>query len=141
MLQLDKYLIAFIVFTLVMLGGIFIMAGINADYPSANVNANLTNAEEQAFNDILTEFNDLSVDMQNKTLNEKTTTLGVLDRLLSGAYKAIRMVGTTFNLVPQILSLLATKLGIPAFFVTGAFAALIIAVIITIIYLIMRLGP
>lgn len=141
MIAIDKYLIAFIVFTVFILGGIFIMAGINADYPSANVNANLSSSEEQAFNDILDDFNELSIDMQNKTLNEQTTTLGVLDRLLSGAYKAIRMIGRTFNLVPQILSLLATKLQIPAFFVTAAFAALIIAVIITIIYLIMRLGP
>lgn len=117
------------------------MAGINDDYPSANVNANLTSAEEQAFNDILADFNDLGTDMQNKTLNEQTTTLGVLDRLISGAYKAIRLVGTTFNLVPQVLSLVAVKLGIPDFFVTGAVAALIIAIIVTIIYLIMRLGP
>lgn len=141
MIQLDKYLIAFIVFTVFMLGGIGIMAGINADYPSANVNANLSSYDEQVFRNILSEMNATSMEMQNKTLYEQTTTLGVLDRLLSGAYKAIRLIGQTFTFVPQMLGLLANKLMIPDIFITGAFAAIIIAVIITIIYLIMRLGP
>lgn len=141
MIQLDKYLIAFIVFTVFMLGGVGIMAGINADYPSANVNANLSSYDEQVFRNILSEMNATGMEMQNKTLYEQTTTLGVLDRLLSGAYKAIRLIGQTFTFVPQMLGLLANKLMIPDIFITGAFAAIIIAVIITIIYLIMRLGP
>ena len=141
MIQLDKYLIAFIVFTVFMLGGIGIMAGINADYPGVNVNANLSDYDEQTFRDILRQMNQTGTEMQNKTLYEQTTTLGVLDRLLSGAYKAIRLIGQTFTFVPQMLALLANKLQIPDIFITAGYAAIIIAVIITVIYLIMRLGP
>lgn len=140
-LALDKYLLAFIIFSVFMVGGLAVMSGVNTSYPSADVNANLSSSDEQAFRAILSDFDDLSVDMQNKTLNEQTTTLGTLDRLVNGAYKALRLIGGTFNIVPQVLSLVANKLGIPDFFVNAAVAALIILIVITLIYLFMRIIP
>lgn len=140
-LGLDKYLIAFIIFSVIMVGGIIVMSDFNNKYPTANVNVNLTSAEEQEFQNILDDYEDLTVDMQNKTLAINTggsTTLDAINQLINGAYKAIRLIGTSFMTIPRVLGLLAVKLGINPIFVNAATAGLIILVIIALIYLFMK---
>jgi len=140
-IALDKYLVAFLIFGVIMVGGIIVMSDINSHYPTANVNVNLSSAEEQEFQSLLTDFEDLSDEMQERSLNETTSTTDAISNLVNGAYKAVKLIGTSFSAIPKMLNIFALKLGINPIFVNAATAALIALVAIALIYLFMRIIP
>jgi len=140
-IDIGKYLVALIIFVVIMVAGGLIMMDINTHYPTANVNANLTTAEQAHFDNLFQEYQNISDELQGRTLNESTSTIGAIENLVNGAYKAVRLVGLSFSAIPTTLHMLALKLQINAIFIYAITAAIFVLIAIALIYLFMRIIP
>lgn len=140
-LELGKYLIALLLFTTIFGAGFLVIADFNQQYPSTDVNVDLSNAEQDVFNNYLEEYENLSKELKDRSLNESTETSSAIDNLVNGAYKAIRLIGLSFKGIPMMFGIIADKLHINPMFVFVVTSAAFILVAIALIYLFMRIIP
>ena len=140
-IEIGKYLIALLLFVTIMGAGFLVIADINTQYPTADVNVNLTSPEQATFDQYLEEYQNLSKEIKDRSLNESTTTTGAISNLVNGAYKAIRLVGLSFKGIPAMFGIIAGKLKIDPIFVFIVTSAAFILVAIALIYLFMRIIP
>jgi len=140
-IEIGKYLVALVIFVTIMGAGFLLIADINTHYPEANVNMNLTSDQEARFDALLEEYANITDDMQDKTLNQSTSTIGTIENLVNGAYKAIKLIGLTFNAIPEILMMFAEKLHIEAIWIYALSTIAFVLVAMALIYLFMRIIP
>ena len=119
MIQLDKWVITFVVFGVFVTGSLLVIGDLKSNY---NPNMNTTD-----FNDTyetVDDMYDLSRDMENKTIGEEINDENVIDMIIKGAFLALKQIKNTFN--------------IPDIFINAAITVMILAVIFALIYLFMR---
>jgi len=139
-MDLSKYIIAFLIFGVIIAGGILIMGDINNTYPSAT---KLNDTYLQPLENVTKDMYSMSQDVRNKTFQQEISDEGILDTILKGAYRAIKVLGGSFEVVIVTLATVAghPDITIPQFFIDACIAAFILAVSIALIYLFMRIIP
>jgi hypothetical protein len=134
-LQLDKYLIGFIIFSAIMVGTLYILNGTITDYE-------LNNITTDEFNDTYDKINetyDLSQDIKNATVGGDIEGGDQSwDSLIKSSYSGITLVTGTFSMIGTVAKEIVEVVGIPPFFLQLAFAAITILVIFAIIFMIFR---
>lgn len=138
-MRLDKFLMAFVVFSLIVVTGTLIIGNINTNYSDVGVNMS-TDDFNDTYNTIDQMYN-ISQDMKNQTYGGDIEDGDALDSAISGSYSAIRMVRNTFKLIGDIINDVAEVVGVPAYFITFAMTALTILIVFALIYLILRFRP
>jgi len=135
-MQLDKYLIGFVVFSLFIVGSLFIVNDINTNYPNANISTTQFNETYNKIDETYNLQDDINDDMLDSPI------LGADESWSSSvknSYTAVRTgVTGSFGLIITILQELSKTIGVPAFVITLALTAIGIAVIFSFIYLIFR---
>ena len=138
-MELDKFLIGLLVFTALMVGGVLIIGNFNENYDDV-MKENISTSDFSSVYDTTDEIYNISQDMKGSILGGEVDADATEDSMFKGTYKTLRFVQSSFSLVGDIVSAIATKLGIPPFFVTLALAALAISIIFGILYLILRVA-
>lgn len=138
-MELDKFLIGLLVFTAIIVGGTLIIANLNDNYGDV-MEDNLSTSDFGDVYDTTDDIYEISQDMKGSMLGGEVDADATEDSMFKGTYKTLRFIQNSFSLVGDIISAVATRLGIPSFFVTLALAALTILIIFGIIYLILRIA-
>ena len=135
-IQLDKYLIGFIVFSFFIVGSTFLIADINESYPNSNISTTTFNGTYNKINETYKLNKDIQDDMLNSPI------LGTDESWSSSvknSYTAVRKgVTDSSGLMITIMQEVSLAVGIPRWIITMALAALGLAVIFSFIYMIFR---
>lgn len=138
-MELDKFLIGILVFTAIVVGGTLIIGNFNENYDDVMQDNISTNDFSDVY-DTTNDIYDVSQDMKDGMLGGEVDEDDTADSMFKGGYKTLRFIQDSFGLVGDIISAIATKIGIPNFFVTLALAALTISIIFGILYLVFRVA-
>lgn len=137
-MELDKFLIGLLVFTAIIVGGTLIIADLNSNYEFAGTN--ISTDEFSTVYDTTDEIYNLSQDMKDSVIGTEVEEDATEDSMFKGVYKTLRFVQNSFSLVGDIINAIAETIGIPSFFITLALAALAIAIVFALIYIIFRIA-
>jgi hypothetical protein len=133
-MKIDGFLVGFIIFSVVVVTGFFMIGDINSNYG--------TNISREGFNTTYNTIDDMyniGNEMKNKSIDaEISGGSESWDSMIKGSYSAIRLVGNTFSGLSAIVQDVATQMGIAPFYVTAAMSAITILVILSVIYLFLR---
>lgn len=136
-MKLESFLIGFIIFSVFVVAGVFIMADINTNYEGI-IESNLSTSEfNSTYNTIDTMYN-ISQAQKEQVIGAELEETNVIDTSYKGAFSAIRLVRNTFSLLGNIINDVARVIHIPSFFVKFALAGVTILVIFGIISIILR---
>jgi hypothetical protein len=137
-MELDKFIIGLLIFVAVIVGGVMIIGDLNSNYGFAGTN--ISTSDFGGVYDATDEIYNLSEDMKGSVLGGEVTEGTTEDSMFKGVYKALRFITSSFKVVGDIMNAMATKLGIPTFFIVLAMAALSITIIFSIIYIVFRIA-
>lgn len=136
-MKLESFLIGFIIFSVFVVAGVFIMADINTNYEGI-IESNLSTSEfNSTYNTIDTMYN-ISQAQKEQVIGAELEETNVIDTSYKGAFSAIRLIRNTFSLLGNIINDVARVIHIPSFFVKFALAGVTILVIFGIISIILR---
>ena len=135
-MRLDSYLIGFIVFSVFIVTGVFIVQNVNTNY---NLSVS-TDEFNNTYNTVDSMYN-ISQGMKGHTIDSDVSTTSIWESMTTGSYSAIRLVSGTFSLIGNIINDIAAVLHIPAYFIKFAMAALTISIIFGVIYIFIRFKP
>jgi len=143
-MRFDHILIGILIFSIFIVGGVMIVNDTNTNY--GNVTG--SNIDDDSFAHLLEESNKsiaeiqgISQEMNNKTLEGDISSTTSWDSLVQGTYSTVRFISSSFSIMNNIGSAVAMALGIPEW-IYGIFIAMfIIAVIMSIVYMIFRFIP
>lgn len=138
-MELDKFLLGVLVFTALIVGGVLIIGNFNENYDDV-MQDNISTSDFTSVYDTTDEIYNLSQDMSDGILGGEVDEDDTSDSMFKGGYKTLRFIQSSFSLVGDIISAIATRMGIPSFFVTLALAALTISIIFGILYLVFRVA-
>ena len=134
---MEPFLIGFVVFSLFVVAGVFIMADINHNYAGI-IDSNLSTSEFNDTYNTIDEMYNISQDQADQVFGSEVSEDNVIDTSYKGVFSAIRLVRNTFRLLGNIMNDVAYTIGVPSFFIKFALAALTIAVLFGIITIVLR---
>ena len=131
-MKLENYLIALIVFSMMILAASTALSGLHERYSfsieSQNVEmySTLNDTKSLAYN--------IGDDIKGTQISEADS----WSVLASGALAAVKMVLTNFVIVQNLITNIATTLGLPSFFIAGLIAIVLILIVFAIIRMIWK---
>lgn len=153
-MRFDYMIIGFLLFGVMITGGIMMMNGYNNAYDDVNITGDEFAGVQEAIDDMTGVVNDLATETSDKTFNADITKdeegAGSISSMTRGAYSAVRLVPRMFTLFHSILTDIANELGISCgsedtsgacLFTNYAFLSFIVSVIFATVYLIFRFIP
>ena len=152
-MRIDHYLVAFMVFSVFILGGLFIIGNVDLNYDVGISTDNFnklsgavdgTTNSTDSYSD-LTMANSLynnSQTIYEQTLGGEIETTESWESMTKGSYSGTRVgVTSSFSAASNLLFNVADAIGIPPFFVTAALVILTVMLIFAVIYLIRGFKP
>lgn len=135
-MQLDKFIIGILMFSLVIVGGFFVFEGISDSY---DLDIDKYDAGYNDTFDISEELYGNVGEIKNATLySEVEGGDQNWESLIKASYKSITLVPKSINLLFNMINEVAVHMGIPSWLLTFLFAIIMISVIFGIIYMIFR---
>jgi preprotein translocase subunit SecF len=135
-MRFEKFLIAFVIFTAIVTTGVFMIGDINTNY-----NLAISTSEFGDVYNTTAEMYNLSKDMKDQTIEGDISDTDSWESMTKGSYSAIRLVKNSFNLYSNIINAIGKTLQIPGYFIQLAIIALLISIVLTIVYIVMRFQP
>ena len=136
-MRLDKFLIALVVFSSIMVGGSLIWFDMVQNYDIDMTND--TGFNVSSTYNIIDNVYDQAQEAKGKTMDGATEGEDTTwESMVKGGYSAIRFVKESFALVGDIFDSIAKSMGIPTLFINVAMSILIIAIVFATIYLVFR---
>ena len=136
-MKIEAFLVGFVVFSLMIVSGVYIMADINTNYANI-IDNNLSTSEFNAtYNTVDTMYN-ISESQKEDVFGTDLSEDNVAETSYKGVFSAIRLVRNTFNLLGNIINDISKNIGIPSFFIKFGLTALSIAVLFGIISIVLR---
>ena len=136
-MKIESFIMGFVIFSLFIVGGVFIMSDINHNYAGI-IDDNLSTSEFNNTYNTIDKMYNLSQDQSGAVLGGDLESDSITESSYQGTLTAVRLVRGTFELAGNIIQDISNVLGIPAFFIKFALAALTIIVIFGIITIILR---
>lgn len=133
-MQLQKYLVALVVFSVILTAGLLIIPDMNKNYADVN----MSDDEFSNISSTLDTMYSETQQMKNHTIGGEADDTETWESMVKGAYSAVRLIGSSFTLVGDISNAIAKTLHIPQFIVDAAITVITIMVIFALIYLIFR---
>ena len=136
-MKLESYLLAFLVFSVIVVAGVLTISDVNHNYEGI-IDNNISTSKFNSTYDTANTMYNLSQDQKDAVLGGEVSETNFVDSSYKGAYTAIRMISGSFGLIGGIINAIAIELSIPGYMVAFAMAAITIAIIFGIISLILR---
>ncbi len=137
MVNLYHFVAGFLVFTLVITGGVMFINDMETNYPGSN----MTDDDFGEVYDTINDTFDISQDMKGDAgdVGSSESTLDtILNTITLGGYKALKRTWGMFSVLGKILTAVQTKLGLPEWLVKIALTMVSLAITFTIVLLMMR---
>lgn len=134
-LELDKWVISFIVFGVFITGTLLVIGDLQTNYNPAMNDSEFSDTYET-----IDDTYEISQEISNRTLGSDVEDEGVLESIVKGAFLAVKQIKNTFTIFINVLGDLADSLQLPSFLVNAAIGVMILAVIFALIYLFMRIN-
>jgi len=131
-LSLDKFVIGFAVFSLMIFIGVSLISDINVNY-----DVDIDTGRFNKTYDVMEETYNLSQDIKSQTIDADISEEESWQSMAKGSYSSIRLVSQTFSLVGAIVNDISFNLGIDERIVMFVMTIISIAVFFAIIYLVM----
>lgn len=135
-MRLDKFLLGFVMFSLIVLTFVYWVQDTNTLYEPLGVNMSTDDFTEVY--DTINETYDISQSMKSQTIDGDISETDSWESMTKGSYSAVRLIRNTYELSGDIINALAKKYQVPDYFIKFALTALAISIIFAIIYLVMR---
>ena len=136
-MKLEAFLIGFVIFSLFIVGGTFIIGDINSNYHDV-MDENISTADFGDTYDTIDDMYNISQDQKSFVLGAELDEDNIVDSSYKGTFGAVRLVKNTFKLFGNIVNDIADVLHVPTFFITFLMTAITIAVIFGIISVVLR---
>lgn len=136
-MKLQGLLIGFIIFSLFIVTGVFIMKDINTNYAGI-ISENLSTSDFNDTYNTVDKLYNISQDQKDQVLGAELSDTSITESSYKGAYSALRLISGTFSLIGNIINDVAQKIGVPSYFIKFALAALTIMIIFALIGMILR---
>lgn len=134
MIEIDKWIISFIVFGLFITTGILIITDLKTNYNPTMNTSDFSNTYET-----IDEMYNISKQMKDKTVEQDISEESFASTMWRNSFLALKQLTNTFSIFDAVSKDIGAKLGIPEFFITAAFSVVIIMVIIALIYMFTRM--
>jgi len=144
MVSLDKLVLATIVFFVFIIGGVFLVDDIETSYDDFGVdmgiNEYMLDTYKTATDNSSSDYSsfDLAQDSQTRLFDKEVTDTDTESSMFAGSFSVIKLITTPARLMNTVLNQISVELNIPQEFVGYAFAALIITITFSVIFLIFR---
>ena len=135
-MELDKFMISLIIFSVMLTSGVFLIQDINVNYEK-----NLSTSDFNDTYNTIDKMYNLSQDMKNHTIDADISDDESWESMTKGSYSAVRLVKDTFKLFGDISNNLASALHVPSYFIKFLMAAITIMIVFAVIYLFLRFKP
>lgn len=136
MVNLFHFVGGFLVFSLVVLGGVMMINDFATNYPQGN----LTDDDFGEVYDTINATFDITSAVSNNTLGSDIDDTNAIESMTLGSFKAIKQVWQMFGVLGDILTAVQVKLGVPEFIVKIGLTLASLAIIFTIVLLVMGIG-
>lgn len=138
-MQLNRFVVALVVFALVVVTGVLMSADVSDTYNVSMNDSSFNDVNEDA-SDILDEMYETSDSQKDKLIGEDgdVEESSAWESMITGAYSAVRLLSGSFSLVGGVLTSVSQEIGIPSYFVTAAITVVAILISFAIIYLLFR---
>jgi len=140
-LKIENYFLAFLLFALIIFGGVGLITDINTNY-------NVSIGQESSFNTthsraqkIYNDTYETSTGMREKVADADISEDTTENSMFKGAFSAIRSSIGIFGIVGSLANDIGSVLGIPEVFVNLGISAFLIILTMTLIYLVFRFRP
>ena len=152
-MRIDHYLVAFMIFSVFILGGLFIIGNVDMNYDVGistdnfnklgDVTEGTTNSTE-SYSDLIMSgslYNNTQ-DVYGQVLGSEVSTTENWETMTKGSYSGTRVgVTSSFRTASNLLFNVADAIGVPKFFVSAALVILTVMLIFAVIYLIRGFKP
>jgi len=140
-MALDKFVFGLLIFSLIIVSGIFIVSDVNTSYGEFGTDINLEQYDPEGNFDITDEIN--PANGSSRTMFDRVFDTGVdadtsENSLFTGAFSAIRTMRNFIEYIGTISNTIMSALGIPAFFSSFSIIAITLFITLTGIFLMLR---
>ena len=137
-LRLENYFIAFILFTVIIIGGMGIITDMNTSYnvsmgQESEFNTTFARAN-QVYNSTYETSSSMETSVADADISESTTE----NSMFKGAFTAVRNAMGIFGIMGALINDIGGVLGIPSVFINLAIAAFLTILAFSLIYLVFR---
>ena len=136
-MKIESFLIGFVIFSLFIVGGVFIIRDINTSYAGI-LDENISTSDFNNTYNTIDKMYNISQDQKGEVIGGELESGSVSEAAYQGTLTAVRMVRSTFTLMGDIIQDISSTLGMPPFFIQSALTALTIIVIFGIVTIILR---
>ena len=137
-LRLENYFIAFILFTVIVIGGMGVITNINTNYEvsmgqESQFNTTIARAN-QVYNSTQSTSSSMKTSVADADISEDTTE----NSMFKGAFSAVRNSMGVFGIMGGLINDIGGALGVPDVFINLAIAAFLVILAFSLIYLVFR---
>ena len=137
-LRLENYFIAFILFTVIVIGGMGVITNINTNYEvsmgqESQFNTTIARAN-QVYNSTQSTSSSMKTSVADADISEDTTE----NSMFKGAFSAVRNSLGVFGIMGGLINDIGGALGVPDVFINLAIAAFLVILAFSLIYLVFR---
>ena len=137
--KFDSILIGFLVFSLFIIGGTFMMVDLNTNYGYDGVNIS-TEQYVGVFN-TTNQILEISETADKKAFQGDVSEIESADATIKGTYSVIRLASNTYELFWGVVTAVQKELGVPVVIITAAYAAFVLVMVFSLVYLVFRFKP
>jgi len=137
--RFESILIGFIVFALVLTGGILILSDLNSNYGFDGVNISVE--EYTGLNESASDIFRITDSADDKVFHGDTTEGTAEDATIGGAYSTIRLITGSYALFQNVTTIVGNEVGVSPILIKAAFTAFTLIIIFSAVYLIFRFIP
>lgn len=143
-MKVHQLIIALIVVSVFIIGGVNMLISINTEYEPYGVNVStdrfdtiLSNASQGINDEYAT-----GETMKSTTIggNQSITEGNTLDNIILGSYQAVRRTTNSLSVIQKIFAAVADELGVPDYFLKALSTIIIVTLVFASVYLFMRVG-
>lgn len=138
-IKFENIFIGFLIFTLFIVGGTLMMVDLNEQYGEFGVNMS-TSKFDSVFN-TTEQILDLTEDANKKAFQGDISEVDSADATIRGSFSVIRLMSNTYNLFWGVITSVQKELGVPAIIITAAYAAFVLVIVFSAVYLVFRFKP
>lgn len=139
-MELHKWATSFLVFTAMFLPLLGFVVDLNTNYDNLGGTPIGTGEYSSVYN-TTSDIYGLNKNTKDAVFGTEVDEDSTEDSMFKGSYKGIRFIQSTPALFGNIISAIATTLGIPPYFITIAITFVTILIVFAVIYLIFRFQP
>ena len=137
--KFESVLIGFLIFSLFIIGGTFMMVDLNNNYGYDGVNIS-TEQYVSVFN-TTDKILELSETADQKAFQGDIAEVESADSTIRGTYSVIRLASNTYELFWGVITAVQKELGVPVVIITAAYAAFVLVIVFSLVYLVFRYKP